>query len=741
MARSREIKDFVSSFAAGWKMSEDAEYKKALIDYYKRKGGAGGSGFTDEDRAKIDERFGGSGGIFGKLFGGDKPKFASPEEEGEARARADALLHLRNGNAEGYAKAAKNVVDFNKLLRAGEKSNAPKPPAQKPSATPQKTALNEEPQINGGGSDDNTEPPAGQPPVVTAALPVDPENPEFDPGATPEVFASNGGWVPTRYAVGGGSMDYDDGEDDAEDDSSDDAGGGDAEPQTTGSVAPQSTGSKAPQSSYFTKMTKDAHTAVVLGATSIKRDLKGAAIVEGDPNTVAKHVNWLTNKGRFSDEELAEMDKKIDPEGTMPREYRSIARLSAVAKFAKDNPEQGEILAKRLLLTDKFQSQARGAYALQAIKAGKWGDAIKAIEDGYQHNDYDGRVVKASLNDDGSVTAQVSEDGRVVEQFKATKPQVIQLATSMASGDEFVRRMAAVAQAYQDTYAAKGKGRGRGGSGGGSSSGGGFTSAMDDLADAEGKRKAAAAALEEAKTDEDKKAAQETLDELTKTRDEARSRAMKEGMSARGKTNEVTHRNNVLKAIEDELKRAKATSVPLKPPSQALPTGPGTPMPPRRPEELGGKPPPGQEPMPQPQALGPVDTVVETGKALGNAVAGKNWTPKDTVQRDSLQAQLTETQNRIEQLESRTHPSMRGQPNPVVDQLKSQAADLKNRIDTYDPKTGAYLKAIEYLGRVPLDDIVNRMKERKVPQDVIDSVIKYANRDKKPSALTVPQPD
>ena len=74
------------------------------------------------------------------------------------------------------------------------------------------------------------------------------------------------------------------------------------------------------------------------------------------------------------------------------------------------------------------------------------------------------------------------------------------------------------------------------------------------------------------------------------------------------------------------------------------------------------------------------DRLGASAHAVGQVAAGKYWTPRDDGAVNDLKADLAGINAKIDAALSRTHPSMRDAPNPVVDQLRLQKADIENRI-------------------------------------------------------------
>lgn len=65
---------------------------------------------------------------------------------------------------------------------------------------------------------------------------------------------------------------------------------------------------------------------------------------------------------------------------------------------------------------------------------------------------------------------------------------------------------------------------------------------------------------------------------------------------------------------------------------------------------------------------------------IGRAAAGAKWAPKSAEDREAMEGQLQGIQQRIAGIRSRTHPSRANEPNPEIDRLEGEAADLRNRL-------------------------------------------------------------
>jgi hypothetical protein len=606
--RRGELRDFVSGFAGGWKMMGDAQHQKALEDYYKNK--SGGSHPSEEALG-----LSGGGGFFSKMLGGDNTgssslaaDYAKADGYDKAiiRKQAEAEYHLKSGDVDKHAKAMQDAVTLGKMRGVIQKQTGPKVQGapDKRADLPSEKAI----PVENVGEPGKFNVPGEKP---TSAIPETPtentetetpaETPMETPSETPMETPvepmgefSNGGMIPTRYAESGGPIDDDQSPLGAlqQYDRAKQAGAipttpapaaptavtpGSVDPLTRKEYAPVSDDSNGPLANIF-NLSK---LGVAIGLKNIDDDLKSdAALPQADPNRQAKVQAVSNSVGRFSTDELKEIDAKIDPKNELPPDAKSHARMAAALTHFKNDPEAGKTMLSRLIMTDKFASQTRGALALQALQQNDVQSAAKLIADAYNMNDYDGRKMTPIFNRDGTVTANVTQDGKVVDSVTANKPQMVQLASNVASGDEFLKRAAAVAQAYTD---AKKKASGTGTGTVVNPQEVKFHDALDELQKGQSKVLAAQEVLDNAKTNDEKAKAAETLKAMQDELNDSRKKVREIGMTIHGKANPLDARKKIKSAIDDAIDAGNEDG-PYKPDLS------GAPKPPARPVEMGGKP-------------------------------------------------------------------------------------------------------------------------------------------------------
>ena len=196
--------------------------------------------------------------------------------------------------------------------------------------------------------------------------------------------------------------------------------------------------------------------ALAAGVERIQAELKPtSAISAQDPAYQEKLQRFARGEGRMTDEEIAELDRVVDPDGNLAPSAKSAARLAAIYKFYEDRgePDTARDVAARVILYDKFASQTRGAMALQALKDGDLDSGVKLLEDAYNQNMPDGKTLRVDKDDQGLVT--VNEDGTInfnlgwdkltgfqtTQAGRANRQDLIQLAQNTQMGTEQMQRL------------------------------------------------------------------------------------------------------------------------------------------------------------------------------------------------------------------------------------------------------------------------------------------------------------
>jgi hypothetical protein len=146
------------------------------------------------------------------------------------------------------------------------------------------------------------------------------------------------------------------------------------------------------------------------GYRKLSKDLtSNSALSEEDPDYQARVADYGAKTQRMTDDEVAELDRMVDPDGTMPTATRGAARMAAAYKFFKDRGEEdrADDIAARLIQYNEFAGNTRSALGMQAIEQGNVKEGVKLLTDAYEQNIPDGKSVEATVNPDGSVNIAV----------------------------------------------------------------------------------------------------------------------------------------------------------------------------------------------------------------------------------------------------------------------------------------------------------------------------------------------
>lgn len=194
---------------------------------------------------------------------------------------------------------------------------------------------------------------------------------------------------------------------------------------------------------------KEASIAVSAGMRKLSAMLSDNGAVPGqDPERQAKIEAFARGEGRMTDEEVAAIDKIIDPDNQLTPSQKSTARIAAIYRHYDDkgDTDTASNMAARAILYSKFASQSRGAMAAHALQNGDIKNGVKLLQDAYDDIP-NGERVQSTINDDGTVDFETGYDragGFIpVQKGRATTEQMIQLASNTAMGktqmDAFTR--------------------------------------------------------------------------------------------------------------------------------------------------------------------------------------------------------------------------------------------------------------------------------------------------------------
>jgi hypothetical protein len=387
-----------------------------------------------------------------------------------------------------------------------------------------------------------------------------------------------------------------------------------------------------PTQSDTPTISPDAHAKIVTGAgrateaamkkfASDSKDTGGAI-----PTGKKSGINFNTSEGQASPDEIAAIDKTIDPDNRMPPNYKGAARLATAYQYFMDrgDVERAANVAQRIVLFDKMASMTRGRLAQHALQMGDVNSASTLIEDAYNENIPDGQKLSVTPNQNGTVNYNLTNNGKTVQNGTASPQDLWKIAAGVADGSEFVKSMANIASKYS-TNAVRSGGSG---SGTAKTAAATYTDALNTLAEAKQKLNSANSSESEDK--------EQMVSDAQKELDDAQKAVMDAGLAARGKTGVVPARNSIQKAINDTLKTTKGGYNPT--PTTAPE---GTPLPPANPDG---------PPKNEPSVLSKILSYLPSASVLGGATVSGQPKPQTSIAlggaftNQAIPAQSTQTQ-------------------------------------------------------------------------------------------------
>lgn len=183
-------------------------------------------------------------------------------------------------------------------------------------------------------------------------------------------------------------------------------------------------------------------------STAINAAMRGfatRAAANGAVGGTKSKVDFATGEGAATPADIKQIDKTIDPDGTMKPWELGAARLQRTYDFyiKQGNPQKAAEVAQSILLYDKMKVEARGALATQLIQGGKSFDAARVIADGFNESIHNGQVMEVAQSPDGRVMYRVSQGGKIIDEGVAGPKELMQIAAN--AGQTFTTETAKVA--------------------------------------------------------------------------------------------------------------------------------------------------------------------------------------------------------------------------------------------------------------------------------------------------------
>lgn len=225
-----------------------------------------------------------------------------------------------------------------------------------------------------------------------------------------------------------------------------------------------------------------------------------------------------------SPEAIKAIDAKIDPNGEVEPYRKGAKRLVDAYKFfvEKGDVDKARKIAGEILKYNQMASMTLGTLAKTAIEEGDLVSASKLISDAYNENIPDGGKIEAQATPKGTVVYKIDREGYGQQQGEIGARELWALASGVADGSEFLKRMTALAgegtPTSESNKPAEGKGKKRGS----------YTADIADAARAQKDYESFVARYEEASVEEKRKMREE-MKRFRDAADRALARAQKAG--------------------------------------------------------------------------------------------------------------------------------------------------------------------------------------------------------------------
>lgn len=193
------------------------------------------------------------------------------------------------------------------------------------------------------------------------------------------------------------------------------------------------------------------------------QELEPAAGIQDENEVRARRDAYNRGDNAASHDEVKAIDAIIDPDGKLPANAKSAARIASIWEYYSKRGEEDKAaeLINRLSAYDRRNSQTRGMLAQEAMAKGDVQGAVKLIKDAYDQDLPGADMIQPAVLQNGNIQANVVRDGQVVESVEATPQQFQGLIQQVASGQAHSQQaLGLISQWEANRKTAKGGGKG-----------------------------------------------------------------------------------------------------------------------------------------------------------------------------------------------------------------------------------------------------------------------------------------
>ena len=201
-----------------------------------------------------------------------------------------------------------------------------------------------------------------------------------------------------------------------------------------------------------------ANEAVAAGMDYLTRWLTGgSAIAQASPDRQAKMQAFASNADSPSAEEIAQIDKTIDPKGELAPHLRSMARLNGMYDFylKQGNPEKASKMAWSMAQYARKMAMSGGAQMQALIEKGNIAGAAKVFEKTYEEMP-NGNNIQVKPVKNGIEYKVFDVDGNPTDGGRMAIDEIMRLATGMQDGTAWFQGMGFMAGQYKEQQRGKG---------------------------------------------------------------------------------------------------------------------------------------------------------------------------------------------------------------------------------------------------------------------------------------------
>lgn len=160
-----------------------------------------------------------------------------------------------------------------------------------------------------------------------------------------------------------------------------------------------------------------------------------------------KSQDRLSEVKAATPEEMKAIRRAVDPTGEMDKRVVGAKELVKVYNFflEKGDIVKARSIARQILKANEEATRLQGILALDSLRAGDLVSSSKLVTDAYNENVPDGGSIEATPTPKGTVLYKIDRPGYAKQQGEIGAAEMWKLATGMADGSLYIKRLIALA--------------------------------------------------------------------------------------------------------------------------------------------------------------------------------------------------------------------------------------------------------------------------------------------------------